>query len=91
MRNSSIEFKNPPRNWRDYIPYGAEDFSHVDVYCSGYLHDVSVVLVLSPVIDGEEPTGWDTIDARIEEEYKHMADCWEMANRDYAYSFKKII
>lgn len=89
MKN--IEIKNPSQNWQEFIPFGAEYLYHVSASTSGYLHDVSVVLILSPIKNGEIATGWENIDGAILAAEQHMVNCWEMANADFAYSFKKII
>ncbi|MDD2627812.1 MAG: hypothetical protein PHD20_02880 [Clostridia bacterium] len=89
MKN--IEIKNPTQNWRDYVPFGAELLFHVEASTTGYLHDVSVILTLSPIFAGEIATGWENIDSAILAAEQHMVDCWEMAQNDFAYSFKQII
>ena len=89
MKN--IEIKNPTQNWRDYVPFGAELLFHVEASTIGYLHDVSVIITLSPIRNGEIATGWKSIDVALAEAEQHMVNCWEMANNDFAYSFKKIV
>jgi hypothetical protein len=77
-------------NWRDFIPAGAEDLYHVMAVKTGYLHDVDSMVILTPIRNGEEPRGWSRIDREVAAVEAEVVACWEMAQRDWAYSFKPL-
>ena len=76
--------------WEEFIPFHARDLYHIEAYKTGYLHDVDVEIKLTLVDGDETPRGWDTIDQQLNTARKDMVACWELANRDYGYSHKKL-
>lgn len=78
-------------NWRKKIPVFAETLYHVAAKKTGYLHNVNVEITLTPIRDGEEPSGWGNIEEEIQQAWKLAMHCWELGKNDFAYSLKKII
>lgn len=72
------------------LPWGAENIYHVQVVVTGYLHDPGYNVVITPIRNGEEPTGWDTLEQDIARAAQRMCDNWAIAKADYAYSFRKL-
>jgi len=74
---------------KQYAPINCEDTHHVDIKKFGYLHDVGYDIILTPISNGEEPTGWDDLETHVEEIDLWIDDCWELCEHDFAYAFQK--
>lgn len=90
---SHIEIKWPSltiEQMEDKLPPFAKHFYDVDSFCTGYIHQNYVVLVLTLKKEGEKPKGWNRINSLIKEAYDSNNFYWSLANEDFAYSHKKV-
>jgi len=81
-----IEIKNvyTIKEARANMPFTAETCYHVVVTHSGYLHDVGMEIILTPIKNGEEPTGWNTFNSDFIKEVKEIKELWKL-NDNYGY------
>lgn len=59
----------------------------VEIY--GYLHDVGYQFCIRGIEADEIGTTPSQLKAAITEAKKHILDCWDICNNDYAYSHKQ--
>lgn len=64
------------------IPYGAQDIYHISVTRYGFVHDVGIKVVLTPIHNGEYPRGWKQLEATFEKETRTIYMLWEFAAKE---------
>lgn len=69
---------------KSYFPVFAEDNYNVSVCKYGYLHDVGVEVVLSPIKNGATATGWDNFEQNYNNCINDIRECWRI-NNEYGY------
>lgn len=67
----------------EVLPFNAENIYHIRVDRYGYLHDVGIEVVLTP-INGERPTGWESLESDFNKEVETVAEIWRI-NAEYGY------
>lgn len=72
-----IEDVYSPEEARSLMPFGAELLYHVTVGVYGFVHDTGTVITLTPIRNGEEPTGWETFDRDLTEAVDRVKTMWK--------------
>jgi hypothetical protein len=68
----------------DNIPYGAENLYHITIDKYGYVHDTGIEVILTPIVNGEEPKGWDTLEKDLIRITKDIYSMW-IINDKFGY------
>jgi hypothetical protein len=66
------------------VPYGAEYVYHIHVAKYGYVHNTGTEVTLTPIKNGEEPSGWNTLVKDFKRAAKEVYSMW-VINDEFGY------
>ena len=78
-----MRFRNPVNvsEILENTPFGAEYVTSVSVSIYGYVHDVGVYVDITPIRDGENPQGWDTLAKDLAAAWSECESRWNISDR----------